>query len=252
MRLNCDVSPASPDARSAAAVAARLAVSIGVAALVGCSSEVTSVGAYLPLSAGFYIEAESAAELSGGFTIESDPTASGERYLAPPAGASAGAPGPARARFSMPITATGDYYIWGRLNSPDAIHNKFWFQVDGGPWHLWLITTGEVWWWDRLHDRTAYFQRLRFPLAIGAHELVIANAIDRTRLDTLYVTMGEETPEGNEIESCDPPHQVRLGGVCVPSCGSLNGNSCIAADCAGRETFVVYDCPVCCFVPPMP
>ena len=102
MRLNCDVSPASPDARGAAGVAARLAVSIGVAAVVGCSSEVTSVGAYLPLTTGFYVEAESG-ELSGGFTIESDLTASGERCIVPPAGPSGGMPGPARARYTVPI-----------------------------------------------------------------------------------------------------------------------------------------------------
>ena len=45
-------------------------------------------------------------------------------------------------RFEAPSAA--DYVIWGRIYAPNAIDNRFWFQVDGGAWTLWRISVGET------------------------------------------------------------------------------------------------------------
>ena len=83
--------------------------------------------------AGFYIEAE-AGELSGGFEIGEDPLASAESFLQPPAGVTSDAmPGEARALYALTIDTAGSYRIWGRIHSPDADHNRVWFQLDDGP-----------------------------------------------------------------------------------------------------------------------
>jgi hypothetical protein len=199
---------------------------------------------------GLYIEAESG-QLSGGFTIGNDPTASGGQFIAPPAGMTSDAqPGPARALYEITITTSGTYTIWGRIQSPDTGHNRFWAQVDGESWYLWYITTGEIWYWNRVHNNTDYYTRLTFDLAAGTHQLLLANAADGVRLDRLYLTTGREVPVGNNT-MCRPPDSIQVDGGCIPSCGSLLGNKCGAQNCAaGRIVPVpVYDCPICCMVP---
>jgi hypothetical protein len=93
---------------------------------------------------GIYLEAESG--LLSGFTIGNDPLASGGQFIAPPAGVNLPdtQQGAARAVYQVEITTPGCYLIWGRINSPDTFHNRAWFQVDGGMWRLWRITTGEI------------------------------------------------------------------------------------------------------------
>jgi hypothetical protein len=229
------------DPRGWACAAAALAV--------GCDATVTSVGSYQPIvTTGFYLEAEDG-ELSGGFTIGQDPTASNGKFLAPPAGVNAlDQPGDARARYVFNITSPGQYLIWGRIHSPDAIHNTFWIQVDGATWYHWRLTTGEIWYWDTFHDNFNYGRSLKFNLAAGSHELLIANSIEGDRLDRLYVTADGDVPPGNDTP-CHPPHSVQLDGGCSPSCGSQGGNAC-GQVCVGRTIIEAYDCDICCIVPP--
>jgi hypothetical protein len=199
---------------------------------------------------GIYLEAESG-QLSGGFTIGNDPTASGGRYIAPPPGA---APpmqqGAARALYKFDITTPGTYTIWGRIQSPDTSHNQFWVQVDGGSWYLWYITTGEVWYWNRVHNNQEYYTILTFDLATGPHELLVANAVDGVRLDRWYLTPGRDVPPGNE-GPCHPPNSIQVNGACIPSCGSQMGNECGSLNCMGLRIVPVpvYDCAVCCIKP---
>jgi hypothetical protein len=240
-------------------------------ALMACGARTTSLGALIPdedastaipdgstgpsdaihdgpLGARFYIEAESG-RLSGGFTIEADPSASAAAFLAPPEGmTSLDGPGSARAAYGFDVTLPGVYAIWGRIHSPDASHNTFWFRVDGGRWTLWRLATGDVWHWARLHENLNYGAPLSFELASGSHELTIANSIDGNGLDRFYFTTDGDTPPGN-VTSCNPPHSIERSGVCLPSCGSQGGNSCIAAECQGRPTLPAHDCTVCCILP---
>jgi len=215
------------------------------AAAVGCDAAVTSVGAWSasPLRK-FYFEAESG-ELSGGFSIVNDASVSGGRYIAPPAGGwSPDKPGPATARYTFDIASPARYIIWGRIHSPDANHNTFWVQVDGGMPYHWRISTGDAWWWDRLHNETAYFNPLTFDLDAGPHTLVVSNSIDDDGLDRFYVTAEGDTPPGNDTP-CNPPHSILVDGGCSRSCGSQGGDTCGAA-CSGLPTIPAYDCVVCC------
>jgi hypothetical protein len=225
----------------------RAAAVTTVAAAMGCEATSTSLGAWEP-STGFYLEAESG-QLVGGFTIGKDSVASAGGCIEPPLGASSpDEPGPARARYAFDVASVGIYRIWGRVHSPDAWHNTFWFQLDGGRWFIWRITTGEEWYWVPLHENYNYGMPIEFDLAVGAHELVVADAIEGNRLDRFYFTADGDTPPGNDSR-CNPPHSVLLSGSCVPSCGSQGGNRCGAMACQGQTLLIAHDCNICCKVP---
>jgi hypothetical protein len=222
----------------------------------GCDALVSSVGAVLrdasaepAATSEAYIEAEHG-ELSGGFSIEQDPRASAERYIAPPSDVSSeDEPGSARARYELTVASDGDYVIWGRIHSVDTASNRFWIRVDGGTWYKWRISVGDIWYWDRLHDDRAYDTALPFRFGAGKHELVVANCVPGVGLDRLYLTAGAEVPIGNDTR-CRPPHSIDIAGACLPSCGSLNGTSCDAAACEGKPLLQAYDCDVCCRTDP--
>ena len=234
----------------------RLTIAFALAALTqaGCPALDTSVGTWrapdasLDASGSQYLEAESGA-LSGGFVVGSDSSASSGQFLAPPPGSSSDdTPGPARARYTIPIDEAGTYVIWARMRGPSVRANRFWFQVDGGEWVLERLSTGEVWFWDGLHDDTHYGVPLTFPWAAGPHELVLANAVSGVAVDRLYVTARRDHPPGNDTP-CSPPHSIEVQGECLPSCGSQNGKACGAAACEGKTRVSAYDCDICCLVP---
>jgi hypothetical protein len=204
--------------------------------------------AAVPMPAAFYLEAESGA-LMGGFSIRPDPTASGGAALDPPLEERAdAAPGMARARYEFDLAQSGDYVIWGRIHGPDAGKNRFWVQVDDAPFFKWRISTGEVWYWDALHDDADYGHHLTFALAAGPHVLTIAGCVPGVALDRLYLTSVGDVPPGNDTP-CNPPHSIQLDGECVASCGVLSGQTCGAMACAGRPALPAYDCDVCCTLP---
>lgn len=138
-------------------------------AAVGCEPSLTSVGAWT--DSGQYLEAEDGA-LSGGFQIGLDSAASAGRYLAPPFGVNLpdNMVGAARAVYEFSLRTPGTYHIFGRIRSPTTSSNRFWFQVDGGAWTKWRITTGDIWYWDAFHNDTDYGVALNFPLAAGPHQ----------------------------------------------------------------------------------
>jgi len=231
--------------------------------LLGCEPHITSLGEWSTdagrqgvdvdagpdASSGAYLEAETGT-LSGGFTIGSDVTASAGEFLAPPAGVTSDdVPGEARARYDFSVSTSGAYRIWGRIRSPGADVNRFWFQVDGGQWFKWRIAVGDIWYWNAFHDDTHYDTPLDFQLSAGTHELVLANCVSGASLDRLYFTNGTETPPGND-PLCDPPNSIEIAGVCQLSCGSQGGNQCGDMACQGQTLLTAYDCPVCCRVAP--
>jgi hypothetical protein len=189
-----------------------------------------------------------------GFSIVADVSASNGQYLEPPLGNSDQMPGPARALYRFQVAEDGDFVIWGRIYSPSATQNRFWFQVDGGTWYRWRISTGEIWYWDDFHDNLDYYNELEFPLSAGVHELQIASCVSGAKLDRLYITSAGDEPPGNDTP-CDPPHSIEVGGECLPSCGSLAppGMSTTCMGCDGRpmldQPVKPYDCTVCCSAP---
>lgn len=203
---------------------------------------------------GLYLEAE-LGELSGGFTVGADASASSGRYLlAPDAAVADGAESPATARYRFTVADDGVYLIWGRIYSPSIYTNRFHVRVDDGARYLWRITVGDVWYWDDFHDDLEYDRPLRFELTAGTHELLIGNVAAGARLDRLYITASGDEPPGNDTP-CRPPHSIEIEGVCHDSCGAQatteQGTTC---SCDGRpqaELFEAYDCASgsCCFVP---
>lgn len=194
---------------------------------------------------GPYIEAEDG--VIAGLTIEDQPEASGGRALLAPDILSDAMPGDARATYAFQLAEGGDYKLWGRVYAPDVDTNRFWLKLDDGAWFLWRISTGEVWYWDDVHEDTDYGTALTFTLSAGVHTFALANAGPSARIDRFYFTKDGDVPPGNDTP-CRPPHTVELGGVCVPSCGLLMGTACGPVDCMGREPLPAYDCDICCQV----
>lgn len=205
---------------------------------------------YLEAESGVLSVATAGGAESSGFAVVADVSASNGQYLEPPLGTSDAMPGPARALYRFEVESDGDFVIWGRIYSPNALQNRFWFQVDGGEWYRWRISTGQVWFWDDFHDNVDYFDELHFPLTKGPHELQIASCASGAKLDRLYVTSQGDEPPGNDT-ICNPPHSIEVEGVCQPSCGSLAtpGMRTTCSECDGRPMLEAYDCAVCCLVP---
>lgn len=199
----------------------------------------------------FYVEAESGELSTTGWTLASDPVpsgtaASGSYIEATEDTLNDTMPGNARVSYDFTLSTAGDYVFWGRVHSPDATHNRFWFRIDQQTWFLWRISTGDVWYWDDFHNNTDYNNALIFPLEAGPHRLEIANSRTLARLDQIFVTSAGDVPPGNDTE-CSPPHSIEMAGACIPSCGSHAVNvSCDATICATREPLQAYDCAVCC------
>jgi hypothetical protein len=229
-----------------------------------------------PTGPGLYLEAESAefssdpAVPDSGFAIIADPAASNGHYILPPASLVAGdkAHGTALATYNFNLDKDGDYFIWGRLYTVDITSNRFWFQVDGGDWHIWRLTVGTIWYWHRFHIDQLYDDPLHFTFTAGPHQLVIANDVPGARLDKLYVTSEpNDTPPGNTTK-CHPPHSIDLGNpMCELSCGVQAkpnmpttcvlsgaggvGNRCVTTP-PNDMPFAAYDCTshLCCFQAP--
>jgi hypothetical protein len=229
-----------------------------VSGSAGAPPEAGAGGASEASGPGLYLEAESAEFSSdpnisdGGFAIISDPTASGGKYILPPASLVSGDTmhGSALAHYSFTVDQAGDFLIWGRIYTPDIASNRFWFQVDGGTWTVWRITVGTIWYWHAFHNDTQYDNPMHFTLAAGQHELIIANNVPGARLDRLYITSFGDQPPGNTTK-CHPPHSVDIGGMCQLSCGvQAKPNMPTTCACpAGTATFFAYDCTskACCF-----
>ena len=201
-----------------------------------------------PLPTAFYLEAESGA-LSGPFAVmTSDQASGGEFIVATEAAASSTEPGTARAVYDFTLEEGGDFVIWGRIHSPDALSNQYWVRVDDGSWFKWRISTGEAWFWDDFHDNTQYSVPLNFALSAGAHRLELANAVTGAELDRLYVTARNDHPPGNTTP-CNPPHSIEVAGACIRSCGSYGNVSCLSDVCMGQPELEAYDCPICCLEP---
>ncbi len=197
----------------------------------------------------FYLDIASA-QLAGGFTLQTDPSAPNGEYLSPPSPPSLQQPGDASAEYALNVACTGDYLIWGRIHGPGVDNNTFWFRIDDGTFYVWRLSTGVIWYWKAATSGTAYDTPLHFALDAGAHQLVFRNAATGVGLAGLYVAIPGDVPPGNDTP-CDPPDSIQLeDGGCERSCGSWGGNTCSATACAMRTQFPSYDCSGCCYVPP--
>jgi hypothetical protein len=217
-----------------------------------CDPVDTQVGAEVA-SVPVYIEAEDGV-LAGGFTIESDPMASGGKFIVPPDVLSANAPGNATATYAFRTTTPHDtYVVWGRIHGPGPFpDNSFWVSVDpdrvDAPPTQWRLSTGVVWWWGPITRETDYFTPIPYPLDAGLHHLVIRNSAPGVGLDRLFIESAPgHAPPGNDAScAAGPPNIILLASGCSPSCGYLLGTVCGAQACAGFVPLPSYDCAVCC------
>jgi hypothetical protein len=217
---------------------------------LACGRVETEIGS---VASSLYIEAESG-QLSGGFTIGSDPTASGGEYIeSPPGGDSLVQPGAARAVYDFMLGVQGTYFIWGRMHGPDANYNVLWVTVDQMPAFRWRLSTGVIWYWRKLTDDRDYRRPIPFAFSAGSHRIVINNAEPNVGLDRLYVSSDPDDrkvePFNDSVTTCSPPDSIQVAdGGCDPSCGSHGATAC-GLSCMGRAALRAYDCTVCCFAP---
>jgi hypothetical protein len=210
------------------------------------SSDAGSDGACSPASVSIDI---ASGTLTGGFSIQMDPSAPGGEYLSPPAQASLLAPGDAGAEYAFNLDCAGEYFLWGRIHGPGADNNTFWLSLDGEPPYQWRLSTGVIWFWRITTKGTQYGVPIRYALDAGSHSLVIRNSASGVGLAGLFVAIPGDVPAGNNTP-CNPPHSIELAdGGCWKSCGS-QGNTCDFTLCAGRPLISAYDCGGCCFVSP--
>ena len=189
-----------------------------------------------------WLEAE-AGTLSGSptFTVGTDSTASGGKYIAPST-SSPDSAGPNRATYTF-NAAAGTYKVWGRVISPTADDDSFWVSVDGGTFVKWnSIPISSSWAWDDVHNSDNNSAVMTYALTQGNHTLVIANREDGTKLDKLYVTAKGDTPSGLGGGTCTPTTCSALGATCgAPSDGCGGTLSC--GTCAtGQTCNASYQC----------
>lgn len=228
--------------------------------LCACDARVTTLGRYRTDAdaagaevdadapeRGQYFEAE-AGELSGDYRVQSETRASAGSFLAAPENTSAdAAPGNSRARYEFRVERDATYLIWVRMHGPDAEHNRFWYQVDQDPFRKMRLSTGDVWYWNPLHDDASYDRPLEFSLSAGPHSLLIANCVAGTDVDRFYVTAAGDQPPGNDTP-CLPPHSIERAGICIQSCGVHGKTDCGGPACQGKPVVDAYDCALCCLL----
>ena len=133
-----------------------------------------------------FFEAEKA-PATGAFRIGKDASASGGQYAHAPTKA------PASLTFAFEAPEKGDYYVLGRLLTPEGRYGGFRYSLDGSQPELWIPGAKRIpfWKWDRLrpHERKRTRTTARgFQLDKGKHTFVLTARKPGTRLDCLVVS----------------------------------------------------------------
>ncbi len=187
--------------------------------------------------------------LSGGFTLQAADDASAGGYILPPSTQSLTVPGPARALYTLQLSSSGTYGLFGRIRAPTVRNNAFWMTVDMGPSILWHLSTGLIWFTGPVTSGTEYRDPIQYVLDAGPHQVLVQNADPGIALEQLCFASAGYRPLDNDTP-CHPPDSIQeADGGCQLSCGGLGGTTCVAALCADRAPLPAYDCTVCCFVP---
>ena len=144
-----------------------------------------------------------------GMAVGSDPEASGQRYVwQPPELAWGKATG--RAVWPLRVRAAGSYYLWGRVQAPDAKSDSFFVQivaegVEAGPLREWRPPRGPGWQWRCFsNDKTGRPAPLEFPA--GPVRLQLLPRELGTKIDRLFLTADprEQPPDDATSHSGRP------------------------------------------------
>jgi hypothetical protein len=158
-----------------------------------------------------WLEAEHADGIDSPFEIADDENASNGRFVYVPNGTgneySPG--GTIMATYTVKITQSGVYILWGRVMAHDGRDNSFFVQIDDNQDNLWVVGTGKYWHWDKVNDRDI-LDPVTFNLKSGVHTIKIKLREDGTKLDRLLLTNDLDLVprgKGNPVAGGGPPSQ---------------------------------------------
>lgn len=152
---------------------------------------------------GVCLEAEQSM-ISSPMQVVNDTEALGGAYIEVTAGNNSlrNVPAEGHATFSVEITHSGTYILWGRVLATSGGNDSFWVKVNEGAWTRWnSIAKSQNWLWDEVHDADNRNARMQYTLGKGTHQLIIAYREDGTKLDKLYFTKEGDTPT-DEFQAC--------------------------------------------------
>jgi arylsulfatase A-like enzyme len=136
----------------------------------------------------YWLEAERAFFVVPPFQIAIDEDASGEKYIFSPE--SAGdhyKPGLSMSIYTVNITQTGKYVLWGRVIAASETDDSFFVQVNDGFYNTWDIEVGTPWHWDVVNNRSKV-DPVIFNLQEGNHTVKIILREDGAKLDKILLT----------------------------------------------------------------
>jgi hypothetical protein len=143
-----------------------------------------------PIVQKLWIESENG-EVYAPMQITSDDQASNGSYVWVPSGSGTGG----YAVYTLEILKSGEYVIWGRVNSNDDSSDSFNVSIDGNADLIWHTKQGvqESWIWDVLSIRNYSDVRdesnpFVFYFEEGTHTITIKQREDGTKIDRLLVT----------------------------------------------------------------
>lgn len=146
-----------------------------------------------------YIEAETA-RLGTDWRVNSDPKASGDKYVTIKSGMNspAAVPSGEAGILTLPFKVTRDtkYYLFARVRCPSADDDSFWVKIDDGKYASanGLGTNG--WEWVKLNS---------VQLKPGEHKLTMTYREDGALLDKIGITTYPFGPSGLEEVKVDKP-----------------------------------------------
>jgi len=193
----------------------------------------TIVPSTTPTCAGLTQEAETSNAILSGFSIASDPAASGGSYIGAASGGNYyNSPNPSfKAEYCFNVPTAGTYRIKAKTYAADNLSDSFYVTVDGTPTsgYLWDVAQNTSYATDYVNDRNNA-DPVEVQLSAGQHFVTVYLREQGTRLDTIaleqVVTPPEPTCAGltQEAES-----GVITGNWGIGNDGAASGGSYIHA-----------------------
>ncbi len=169
---------------------------------INCDEETSCAQFPEACTSEIWIEGE-CAELGSRWIYTSDSKTSNGGYVYPSGPSEFDEPSDTRLAsqltYSAELAEAGVYYLYLRLNAPDAAKNSFWVRIDDQDWIEFanelggaeLATTGFEWKMVNMGgDSTS------FNLSSGSHTITIANREFRTSLDKVFLGRSSTAPAG--------------------------------------------------------
>ena len=91
------------------------------------------------------------------------------------------------ATFSFQVPESGEYVIWGKVNSASSSRNSFFVSIDENEYALWDTELAKAWVWDQVANRNVADPVVVY-LEAGEHILIVKHRETRTKLDKILLT----------------------------------------------------------------